>query len=136
MLRGDFFLQDLSGDHGRDQRLDADDQRRYAGRQAVADRPEDAGEINAVNQRSGDGGVEGRRAVRPFGVCQNSDDRKERASDEKPRRQEQERLAPGHGVARADETRRPKQHKERRKQPFTHQKLRKMADCSRWTLWL
>jgi hypothetical protein len=52
------FVQQPAGADGGQQRLDADHQAGYAGRQALRDRDEYAAEIDRVHQQAGDADVE------------------------------------------------------------------------------
>ena len=104
----DPFSQENAGHDGGDQRLEADDQGRQPRRQAVADGPEHPAEIDAVHQHAGDHGMPGLGpGAQPGDPEQRQHGGQKQEGDRRAHRQEAERLRPGHGVTRADESGRP-----------------------------
>jgi hypothetical protein len=93
------------GDGRGQERLQADDQRRKPGRQAVANRHEHAAEIEAVHHEPGGNAVAEAERARPLRPRQRNDDAEEQDDPEHPQRQVGQRLGIGEAELGADEAR-------------------------------
>ena len=88
-------------------RLQADNQRRKPGRQAMADRHKHAAEIKAVHHQPGRHAVPEAHGVRPFRPRQRDDDTEDQDHAQHAQREISQRLGLGEAEFGADKARRP-----------------------------
>ena len=105
LAHADALAEEAMGDGRGQERLQADDQRRKPGRQAVANRHEHAAEIEAVHHEPGGDAVAEAERARPLRPRQRNDDAEEQDDPEHPQRQVGQRLGIGEAELGADEAR-------------------------------
>ena len=111
----DLLAHEAVGDGRGEDRLQARDQRRDAGRHALADGGEHAAEIKPVHQRTRHQAVADLRPVRPARLRRERDRAHDEHDEHHAHRQKRHRLDIGQPETRADEAGAPQQHEQHRR---------------------